>query len=102
MRVYCLASKKTSFYVLSPIINGVVEERICGWGPTLAFFLNDDQHLAREREKIFIYLDESYDAADLYIQRFELTREFFATDCLKTEKEIDEERGGHFNLKESY
>lgn len=81
--------------VCSPIINGVKEDRICGWGPTLAFFLKDDEYLIKEREKVFFYLDKNYDAADLYIERFEPIREFYERDCLKTQEEIEKERSIH-------
>lgn len=82
-----------NFVIISPIINGVMEDRICGWGPTLAFFLKDDELFIKTRETVFIYLDKNYDAADTYIRRFEPIREFYERDCRKTMEEIDNERG---------
>lgn len=70
-----------------------MEDRICGWGPTLAFFLKDDEYFMKTREKVFTDLDHNYDAADTYIKRFEPLREFYERDCLKTVEEIDNERG---------
>lgn len=77
----------------SPIINGVVEDRICGWGPALAFFLKDDEFFIKTRETVFIYLDNNYDAADKYVMRFEPIRQFYEKDCRKTAEEIQDERG---------
>lgn len=70
-----------------------MEDRICGWGPTLAFFLKDDEYFTKARELVFTYIDQSYDAADRYIQRFEPVRKFYEKDCQKTAEEIQNERG---------
>lgn len=92
IKPHCLKKRlKRAFY--SPIINGVKEDRICGWGPTLAFFLKDDEHLINEREKVFTYFSQNYEAAGTYINRFEPIREFYERDCLKTQEEIENERG---------
>lgn len=77
----------------SPIINGKKEDRICGYGPPLAFYLMKDHMLAQRRAKVFELLSSNYDAALTYIKRFEFIREFFAEDTLKLAKTIEDERG---------
>lgn len=78
--------------ICSPIINGVMEDRLCGYGPPLLFYLKDDNDLIGERDTTFKYLDSCYDAAELYIGRFKPLRNFYAEDCKKQTEELDAER----------
>ncbi|XP_050294811.1 dynein axonemal heavy chain 6 [Anthonomus grandis grandis] len=75
----------------TPVINEKVEDRICGWGPTFEFYLNKDEKLAQEKERFFKFFDINYDAANLYIQRLEPVREFFAEDLMVCEEDIQQE-----------
>lgn len=68
-------------------------DRICGWGPTLAFVLKDDEYYIKTSELVFSHIDQNYDSADTYIKRFEPIRQFYERDCRKTTKEIEDERG---------
>ncbi|RZC39366.1 dynein heavy chain 6, axonemal, partial [Asbolus verrucosus] len=75
-----------------PIINGKEEPRICGYGPTLTFYLDEDRHLAAEKNEIITYFTVNYELAHLYVDRFDFIREFFAEDELVKEDQIKEER----------
>ncbi|XP_022919976.1 dynein axonemal heavy chain 6 [Onthophagus taurus] len=63
-----------------PIINGKVEDRLCGFGPPLFFYLSDDQHLKAVKKTIFDHIRLNYDVADVFVKRLEYIREFFAAD----------------------
>lgn len=71
----------------------MVEDRLCGYGPPLSFYIQEDQGLAEERSTVFKYLDLNYEAADKYIKRFEPLREFYAEDCEMYYELISNERG---------
>lgn len=77
----------------SPIINGKEEARICGYGPLLIFYIEDDKKLAVEREIVIDHFELSFEMAQLYIDRFEFIRQFFAEDSLVEEDSIREEKG---------
>ncbi|XP_066151500.1 dynein axonemal heavy chain 6 [Euwallacea fornicatus] len=74
-----------------PVINGKIEDRICGRGPSLEFFLGTDEHLEFELNRVFKYFDTNYEAAGLYVERLDPVREFFAEDLLVTEGDIEKE-----------
>ncbi|KAJ8983473.1 hypothetical protein NQ317_014931 [Molorchus minor] len=75
----------------TPVINEKVEDRICGWGPTLEFYLDDDSYLALEKAKAINHLKLNYDTAIKYIQRFENIRLFFKEDLETAENDIRNE-----------
>ncbi|XP_066254312.1 dynein axonemal heavy chain 6 [Euwallacea similis] len=75
----------------TPVINEKIEDRICGWGPTLEFYLSTDEHLEFELNRVFEYFDTNYEAADLYVRRLDSVREFFSEDLLVTEEDIEKE-----------
>ncbi|XP_023013028.2 dynein heavy chain at 16F isoform X2 [Leptinotarsa decemlineata] len=76
----------------TPVINEKIEDRICGWGPTLAFNISQDEHLVAIKEKMFDYFEINYNTATVFLKRFESVRDFYAEDLLVTEKDITEEK----------
>ncbi|KAG5888365.1 hypothetical protein JTB14_033502 [Gonioctena quinquepunctata] len=76
----------------TPIINEKIEDRICGWGPTLRFYLYRDENLTEIKKILFDYLMKNYEAATTYLKRFETLRNFFAEDVLVKESDIRDER----------
>ncbi|CAG9827748.1 unnamed protein product [Diabrotica balteata] len=77
----------------NPIINEKVEDRICGWGPSLEFYLNKDIHLAKKKSDLVDYFRKNYDTAFSYLRRYQSIREFYADDILVKNKDIENERG---------
>lgn len=82
----------TKSFFLSPIINGKSEERICGFGPPLIFYLEEDSNLQHLKKEIFNCINMNYEVTFSYIKRFEFIRTFFAEDSMKEEKSIANER----------
>ncbi|CAG9860518.1 unnamed protein product [Phyllotreta striolata] len=76
----------------TPIINEKVEDRICGWGPSLQFYLEGDPHLASLKEEVNSYFKRNYDAAFTYLHRFDGISQFYAEDVLITTEDIQNER----------
>ncbi|XP_050519336.1 dynein axonemal heavy chain 6 [Diabrotica virgifera virgifera] len=76
----------------NPIINEKVEDRICGWGPTLEFYLSKDVHLAKKKSDLIDYFRKNYDTAFSYLRRYQGIREFYADDILVKDKDIENER----------
>lgn len=77
------------------MINEKVEDRICGWGPTLDFYLVKDETLFEDKKKLFAYFDTNYDASSLYIKRLEPVREFYAEDLLVSAADVQKETGNY-------
>lgn len=75
------------------MINGKVEDRICGFGPHLMFYLDKDEHLKDLKTTIFSYLRDNFDRAISFVNRLELIREFYAEDSAMEDKTIESERG---------
>lgn len=75
------------------MINGKYEDRLCGLGPGLQFYLDEDIQLQELKRDIFQEIYDSYDAVNVYIQRFEKIREFYVEDFNMEESTITEERG---------
>ncbi|CAH1180440.1 unnamed protein product [Phaedon cochleariae] len=76
----------------TPIINEKVEDRICGWGPTIEFYLQKDEELAELKSQAMSYLEANYKAAGIYIERFLPIQVLYAEDIEVSEKDITEER----------
>ncbi|KAF2878695.1 hypothetical protein ILUMI_27474 [Ignelater luminosus] len=76
----------------NPIINGKKEERMCGYGPPLQFYLLQDYKLAKKKKTVFELLSLNYVAVDVYIKRFEYIRRLFAEDTMTEAQSIEEER----------
>lgn len=75
------------------MINGKVEDRICGWGPTLIYYLSVDEDLHASRNEFFNYFETNYNAALLYLERFKFILDFFAEDSAVAEDDIKNETG---------
>ncbi|XP_030751777.1 uncharacterized protein LOC115879219 [Sitophilus oryzae] len=74
-----------------PVINEKVDDRICGWGPTLSFYLSKDLDLEEHKENIFKCLKLNYGAAYSYLKRFDSVRIFYAEDLEICETDIEKE-----------
>ncbi|ERL87542.1 hypothetical protein D910_04933 [Dendroctonus ponderosae] len=81
------------FYSLftTPVINEKIEDRICGWGPTLDFYLGKDEKLEEDTRKVFGYFELNYNCASTYVKRLEYIREFFAEDLRVQEEDVQRE-----------
>ncbi|KAK9722971.1 AAA+ lid domain [Popillia japonica] len=77
----------------NPIINGKIEDRICGFGPQLMFYLQKDEYLKNLKNTIFDYLKNNYDIATAFINRLEGIRAFYAEDTATEDAIIEDERG---------
>ncbi|KAF5287317.1 hypothetical protein FQR65_LT02190 [Abscondita terminalis] len=76
----------------NPIINFKRQDRICGYGPPISFYLNDDTQYQEVLSTIFDTLEYNYKAADSYISRFSFVQEFFAEDYATDTTVIEFER----------
>ncbi|EEZ99537.1 Dynein heavy chain, cytoplasmic-like Protein [Tribolium castaneum] len=76
----------------NPIINGKEEARICGYGPTLYFYLDDDKKLKDSIQQIVEHFVHNYKMAKLYVSKYNFIREFFAEDEQVKEEALKEER----------
>ncbi|XP_057658316.1 dynein axonemal heavy chain 6 isoform X1 [Diorhabda carinulata] len=76
----------------TPIINEKVEDRICGWGPTLEFYLKKDEYLTKNQEELRNYFKRNYEAAFQYLRRYDPIRQFYAEDILVEKEDIENER----------
>lgn len=88
--IYCF-----DFLFNSPIINEKVEDRICGWGPTLEFYLNNDQFLENQKQTVFNLLKQNYDAAWAYVISYEHLRLFYSEDLKINQEDIKNETGNY-------
>ncbi|XP_069668946.1 dynein axonemal heavy chain 6 isoform X3 [Periplaneta americana] len=75
-----------------PMINGKVEERLCGDGPVLSVVLSEDIFLVNLRKNIIKFFNLNFEAAMTYIQRFQDIREFYAENELKDHSSIKNEK----------
>lgn len=74
------------------MINGVIEDRLCGFGPPLEFYLREDLELANTRSQVISYIEINYNAADKYIKRFVPINKFYAEDYAKQAESIENEK----------
>lgn len=70
-----------------------MEDRICGWGPNLQFFLDNDEYLKKLKEEIVELFRENYAAATQYMHRYEDLRQFYEADLTITIDDIKQETG---------
>ncbi|KAJ8943600.1 hypothetical protein NQ318_006602 [Aromia moschata] len=75
----------------TPVINEKVEDRICGWGPSLEFYLEDDKYLAAQKARAVQYLRLNYDTAIEFIQKYDHIRAFYKEDLEVNENDIRNE-----------
>lgn len=89
VQLYDLNYDKT--VIFRPVINEKVEERICGWGPSLEFYLTGDTHLAGLKTKFNNIFKQNYDAAFTYLKRFDNISKFYAEDVVITTEDVHNE-----------
>lgn len=66
------------FYVLRrPIINGKMEEKTCGEGPSLISMFDDDTHLQQIIKNIKKSLNEGFREAEKYAATFQMYQAFY-------------------------
>lgn len=75
------------------MINGKTEERLCGDGPNLRIVLRQDNYLVKLRRNIMKFFKKNFEAAVVYIQRFEFVRQFFSENEEKSHDSIENETG---------
>lgn len=75
------------------MINGKIEDRLCGNGPPLYFYLEEDHKLQELTDEIFTIIEDAYVAVNVYKQRFESVREFYAEDYQMEATTIENETG---------
>ena len=80
------------------MICGKKEERLCGDGPQLQRVLRNDSYLIRLREGVIMYFKSNFEAAEIYVQRFEFIRKFFVENLAKSHSSIMNEVGKLNNL----
>jgi hypothetical protein len=83
---------KTLLY-FRPVINGKIEERLIGDGPNLRIVLRQDNYLVKLRRNIMKFFKKNFEAAVVYIQRFEFVRQFLAENEEKSHDSIENETG---------
>jgi hypothetical protein len=85
------------------MINGKIGERLCGDGPDLNIILRQDAYLIKLRRNVMKFFNVNFEAALVYIQRFEFIRQFLAEDEEKTQESINNEMGTDiFFVKEDF
>lgn len=66
------------FYILCrPIINGKMEEKTCGEGPSLISMFDDDTHLQQIIKNIKKSLNEGFREAEKYAATFQMYQAFY-------------------------
>jgi len=75
------------------MINGKMEERLCGNGPNLSIILKEDAYLVKLRRHVIKFFNMNFEAAVSYIQRFLVIRQFFAENEEKSRGSIENEIG---------
>jgi hypothetical protein len=75
------------------MINGKAEERLCGDGPNLRIVLRQDDYLVKLRKYIIQFFKKNFEAAVVYIQRFQSVRQFLAENEEKSHESIANETG---------
>lgn len=93
LRLFCNWLVIVFIFLSRPVINEKVEDRLCGWGPTLEFYLKKDEFLADDVAKLFGFFDQNYQAGLVYVKRLEPVRQFYSEDLLIEETDIQNETG---------
>jgi hypothetical protein len=76
-----------------PTIGGRTEEMLCGYGPDLSIILRKDAYLVRLRRNVFKLFNMNFEAAAVYLQRFEFIRQFIVQNEEKSHNSIKNEMG---------
>lgn len=77
---------------LQPLINGKVEDRVCGYGPRVLFYISNDELLTQRTKDLFELLDKNYKDCFMYAERFQYMQQFYTEDYFKVASEIEEEQ----------
>lgn len=75
------------------MIDGKTAERLCGDGPDLTTVLRQDAYLVKLRRNVIKLFNVNFEAAVVYIQRFEVIRQIIAENKKKSRESIDDEIG---------
>ncbi|XP_044766447.1 dynein axonemal heavy chain 6 [Coccinella septempunctata] len=90
--IKCFVADATFNCFTCPIINGKTEERICGFGPTLTFYLSCDEELEESRQHYYNLIGRSYEAAQDYCDRFNGLMQFYTEDVETADSTVIDER----------
>jgi hypothetical protein len=73
------------------MIGGKTRERLCGDGPDLSTLLKQDVCLVKLRRNVIKFFNMNFEAAGVYIQRFEVIKQFIAEN--KRQESVENEIG---------
>lgn len=79
-------------YFYSPLINGKTEDRVCGYGPRLGFYLRGDDELENRKRRVYELISLNFESVFKYIKRFDYMQVFFTNDFNKTKAQVEDER----------
>jgi len=75
------------------MIDGKTAERLCGDGPDLNTVLREDEYLVKLRRNVIQFLKKNFEAAVVYIQKFEVIGQFVTENKEKGQESIENETG---------
>jgi len=75
------------------MIDGKTAERLCGDGPDLNTVLRQDDYLVKLRRNGIKFFKKNFEAAMVYIQKFEVIGQFVMENKEKDQESIENETG---------
>jgi len=75
------------------MIDGKMTERLCGDGPDLNTVLRQDEYLVKLRRNVIRFFKKNFEAAVVYIQKFEVIGQFVTENKEKSRESIENETG---------
>ena len=75
------------------MIDGKTAERLCGDGPDLNTVLRQDECLVKLRRNVMKFFNKNFEAAVVYIQKFEVIGQFVTENKEKSQESIENEMG---------
>lgn len=75
------------------MIDGKMAERLCGDVPDLNTMLRQDEYLVKLRRNIIKFFINNFEAAVVYIQKFEVIGQFVTENKEKGQESIENETG---------
>jgi len=75
------------------MIDGKTVERLGGDGPDLNTVLRQDEYLVKLRRNVIKFFKKNFEAAILYIQKFEVIGQFVTENKVKDQESIENETG---------
>lgn len=78
------------------MINGKIDDRVCGYGPKVGFYIEKDDVLTQRKLDIFDLIKINHDAGIMYLDRFDYIHKFYIEDVALKAETIESERGSHF------